>query len=446
MSEAAKAINSSYLGDDIEFYGCSTDTRTLQKGNLFIALRGENFDGHNFIEQAEAKGASSLLIDKESKYELPALTSDNTKKAMGLLAKSWRSKLPVRTVAVTGSNGKTSVKEIVKSILSEAGNVHATTGNLNNDIGVPITLFALAKEHEYAVIEMGANHAGEIDWLSHIAIPDVAVITQCAPAHLEGFGSIEGVARAKAEIYGGLHQDGTAVINADDKYADFWKEISSNRKQLLFSFENKNADVYASDVNNRPEKNSIEFVLHIKNESITISMPMPGKHNVMNALSAAACCHCLNISIEMIKQGIEKMQSVSGRLQFLTGKAGSRIIDDTYNANPTSLLAAINVLNELPGKKILVLGDMGELGDTSIELHAEAGENAKLSGIDNLFTLGDLSAHASQAFADGAEHFTDISNLNNHLLSKLNPETTILIKGSRSMRMERVINAVREDT
>ena len=445
LSEAARALNATHIGNDVAFYGCSTDTRKIQKENLFIAIQGEQFDGHDFIEQAELNGASSLLLDKESKHSLPSLKTDNTRKSMGLLAKTWREKLSVKTVAITGSNGKTSVKEMVKSILSGVGEVHATEGNLNNDIGVPITLFALEEEHEYAVIEMGANHAGEIDWLSHITIPDVAVITQCAPAHLEGFGSIEGVARAKAEIYGGLHEEGTAVINADDNYASYWKEVANDRKQCLFSYDDKQADVFASNVYNEPETNSVNFVLHINNESLPISLPMPGKHNVMNALAAAACCYCLDVSTTAIKQGLESMRGVSGRLQYRAGKAGARIIDDTYNANPTSLAAAIHVLTALPGKKILVLGDMGELGDTAETLHTEAGLQAKKSGTDILFTFGDLSAHASHTFAEGAQHFNDVNKLNSQLLNILDADTTVLVKGSRSMHMERVIDAIKED-
>ncbi len=445
LSDVVLAINASLIGADVEFNGCSTDTRTIEKDNLFIALHGENFDGHNFIEQAAEKGASSCLIDKQSEKILPTLLVQDAKHAMGLLAQRWRETLDVRIVAVTGSNGKTSVKEMVKSILSEAGSTHATSGNLNNDIGVPLTLFALDGLHNYAVIEMGANHIGEIEWLSAITKPDVAVITQCAPAHLEGFGSVDSVAKAKAEIYSGLQEAGVAVINADDDYADYWKNICAERQTCCFSLTNNQADVYASDILEQIEQKNIKFNLHIGNKAIQIKLPLVGMHNVKNALAAAACCLSLNISLELIKQGLEKLTGVKGRLQFLSGQHESRIIDDTYNANPASLAAAISVLSHIKGKRYLVLGDMGELGNTAADLHAEAGQIASKAGIDGLFTLGELSQYAQQSFGEGAIHFRNIDELNKHIKSLLGSNITILVKGSRSMKMERVVNAITEE-
>ena len=248
LSEAAKTIGASLNGEDVIFSGCSTDSRTIEKGNLFIALKGENFDGHKYISVAEKKGASSLIVDHEISNTKSFIKVKNTRKAMGLLAKSWREKITIPLIAITGSNGKTTVKEMVTNILSTVSSVHATPGNLNNDIGVPKTLFGLNKNHNYAVVEMGANNSGEIEWLSKISLPNVAVITQCAPAHLEGFKNIESVAKAKAEIYLGLQSSGTAIINADDIYADFWKNSCKEINQVTFGIKSKNADVRAKKI------------------------------------------------------------------------------------------------------------------------------------------------------------------------------------------------------
>ncbi|MEQ8428627.1 MAG: UDP-N-acetylmuramoyl-tripeptide--D-alanyl-D-alanine ligase [Gammaproteobacteria bacterium] len=442
LSRAADAMNARYHGQDVEFIGCSTDSRTLQKQNLFIAIKGENFDGHDFVSKAEAAGASSLLLQKNVEHVLPALTVDDTRKAMGKLARAWREQLAIPLVAITGSNGKTTVKEMVKAILANIADVHATSGNLNNDIGVPLTLFALDQHHRYAVIEMGANHPGEIAWLSSIARPNVAVITQCAPAHLEGFGSIDGVASAKAEIYSGLGTSGTAIINADDDYAEYWKAGSSVHKQCTFAIENTHADVRALDITTVGD--STEFTLLTRHGEIAIRLPLPGRHNVMNALAAAACCISLGIELMVIRKGLEQMQGVKGRLQIGKGYKGCRVIDDTYNANPTSLAAAVNVLMSYPGKHVLVLGDMGELGESSIELHATAGKQARVAGVDQLFTLGELSRHASAAFGDDEQHYVKVDKLTAALLDAIDETTTLLIKGSRSMKMERVVEKLLE--
>jgi UDP-N-acetylmuramoyl-tripeptide--D-alanyl-D-alanine ligase len=445
LSKAAAAINANLIGDDVVFNGCSTDSRTIENGNLFIALSGENFDGHDYVSVAEERGASSLMLEKEVNHVKPVLQVENSRRAMGLLAKTWRDELSIPLVAITGSNGKTTVKEMITSILSEISEVHATSGNLNNDIGVPLTLFGLDKKHQYAVVEMGANHPGEIEWLSSIARPNVAVITQCAPAHLEGFGSVEGVARAKAEIYSGLQSNGTAIINVDDEYANFWQKTCEHLKQFSFGIKSETANVTAKDIKVLTEKNSIQFILHSEKESIDIVLPLFGEHNVMNALASAACCLSLDVPLSSIKAGLEKMSPVKGRLQVKSGKKGSRIIDDTYNANPTSLGAALKVLGQYKGSRYLVLGDMGELGETAIQLHKEAGELAKQAGVDKLFVIGDLSINAVQSFGQDAQHFNSHDELGKTLLDSINKNTTILIKGSRSMQMEKVVNALVEE-
>jgi UDP-N-acetylmuramoyl-tripeptide--D-alanyl-D-alanine ligase len=444
LSKAAAATNSNFIGEDIIFSGCSTDSRTIEDGNLFIALKGDLFDGHDYVSVAEENGASSLMLEREVNNTKPVLQVEDTRKTMGLLAKFWREEISIPLIAITGSNGKTTVKEMVSSILSEISEVHATSGNLNNDIGVPLTLFGLDKKHQYAVVEMGANHPGEIEWLSAIARPNVAVITQCAPAHLEGFGSVEGVAKAKAEIYSGLQSSGTAIINVDDEYADFWKKSCEHLNKLGFGIESELADVRAKNIKTLTESASIQFELNYKQGAIKIMLPLSGEHNVMNALAAAACCLSLDISLTTIKSGLENMLPVKGRLQIKAGKQGARIIDDTYNANPASLEAALKVLSHYQGSRYLVLGDMGELGNAEIGLHKNAGKLAKQLGIDKLFTLGELSINTLQGFGSDSFYFESHDELNEALMNHLDKNTTVLIKGSRAMRMERVVNALTE--
>ena len=382
LSEAAKTVGSSLDGEDVVFCGCSTDSRTIEKGNLFIALKGDYFDGHQYISVAEKKGASSLIVDRGASNTKPFIKVKNTRKAMGLLAKSWREKITIPLIAITGSNGKTTVKEMVTSILSTISSVHSTSGNLNNDIGVPKTLFGLNKNHNYAVVEMGANKLGEIEWLSRISSPNVAVITQCAPAHLEGFKNIETVAKAKAEIYLGLQSSGTAIINADDIYADFWRNSCKEINQITFGIESKNADVRAERIKSSIDNLSVKFILLLGKESVEICLPILGEHNVMNALAAAACCISLDISLQSIKKGLENISSIKGRLEIKTGKNQVRIIDDTYNANPASLDVAIKALCSFDGPHYIVLGDMGELGDKAKTFHKKVGLLAKKRNVE----------------------------------------------------------------
>jgi UDP-N-acetylmuramoyl-tripeptide--D-alanyl-D-alanine ligase len=445
LSKVAVAINANFIGEDIVFSGCSTDSRTIEDGNLFIALTGENYDGHDYVSVAEENGASSLMLEREVSHVKSVLQVKNTRKAMGLLARTWRDEISIPLVAITGSNGKTTVKEMVTSILSEISEVHATSGNLNNEIGVPLTLFGLDKKHQYAVIEMGANHPGEIEWLSAIARPNVAVITQCAPAHLEGFGSVEGVAKAKAEIYSGLQSSGTAIINADDEYADFWRKSCEHLNQFSFGIKTKSADVIAKNIVAVTENNSIQFELSCAPGSIEILLPLAGEHNVMNALAASACCLSLDVPLATIKTGLEKMSPVKGRLQIKAGKHGARIIDDTYNANPSSLGAALKVLSQYKGTHYLVLGDMGELGSTAAQLHKDAGKLARESGVDKLFTLGELSINALQGFGSNSFYFESHDELNEALVNLLDEDSIVLVKGSRAMQMERVVNVLTEE-
>jgi UDP-N-acetylmuramoyl-tripeptide--D-alanyl-D-alanine ligase len=357
---------------------------------------------------------------------------------MGELAGYWRGGFELPLIALTGSNGKTTVKEMLRAVLSLQAPVLSTCGNLNNDIGVPLTLFGLGGEHRFAVIEMGANHAGEIEYLSRMARPTVALITQCAPAHLEGFGSVAGVARAKGEIFRGLLEDGVAIINADDDYADYWSGSAADHRRISFGLRQP-ADVSAHSIRLDPGRGRQTFSLDLAGTAVDVSLALPGRHNVMNALAAAACCLAIAIPPRQIQAGLESMQPVKGRLQLHTTAGGVRLLDDSYNANPASLAAALAVLAEMPGRHWLVLGDMGELGEAAAALHRQAGEQARARGVERLYAVGELSAGAVQAFGAGAEHFADTAELLSALRRDLDADTTVLIKGSRAMAMDAIV-------
>ena len=439
--ELAQLLTGELFGDDVEFSGANTDTRKLQGGELFIALRGPRFDGHDFVRNAGEAGARAVLVEHEVDAGLPGVVVPNTRLAMGTLASSWRHRFQCPLIAVTGSNGKTTVKEMLRAILGKQGRVLSTSGNLNNDIGVPLTLFDLDKEHDYAVIEMGANHAGEIDYLTRVAKPDIALITQCAPAHLEGFGSVEGVANAKGEIYAGLGADGCAVINADDAFAELWRGLNSDRRQLSFGL-SAEADVRAANMTVSPDDGQ-SFHLVTPLGDADVSLPLLGRHNVMNALAAAAAVTALDFTPDMIAAGLARLQPVAGRLARVPGQAGSILIDDSYNANPGSLRAALEVLVAQPGRPWLVLGDMGELGGAAESLHGAAGEQARTLGVERLYGIGELSRLAVTAFGAGGQHFDSMEALITRLQDDVADGIALLVKGSRSARMERVIEALR---
>lgn len=437
ISRAAEILQAPYHGDDVYFSGCSTDTRTIREKELFIALHGENFDGHKYVDKARVFGASAVLVEEKINHPIPSIVVENTRHAMGELARNWRADFSIPLIAITGSNGKTTVKEMVTAILSCKSTVLATQGNLNNDIGVPLTLFGLGDEHQYAVIEMGANHPGEIERLSRIAQPTVAIITQCAPAHLEGFGSIEGVAHAKSEIFNGLLDDGVAIINGDDDFSELWLDNSKHVNQLTFGLGGHN-EITAESVQISAGKSSFQLITPVGN--IEVKLNLSGRHNIANALAASACAISLGIALSNIKQGLESLSAVKGRLQIKQGLNQSRIIDDTYNANPTSLNAGLEVLNEFFGRHWLVIGDMGELGSDAEELHIQAGIISKASGIERLYALGDLTKLSVQSFGEGAYHLNSHEELSSLLEKEINSEVTILIKGSRAMGMERLVN------
>ncbi len=424
-----------------KFRGVSTDTRQLHAGELFVALRGPRFDAHTLIEEARRRGAVAAVVERGVATALPLIKVDHTRAALGRLAAAWRERHDVPIVAVTGSNGKTTVKNMLAAIFERAGPVLATRGNLNNDIGVPLTLFELKPEHRCAVIEMGANHAGEIAGLCHIAKPTAAIITLCAPAHLEGFGSIEGVARAKGEIIDGTSAEGVIVLNADDAYFPLWKDLARGRRIVRFGLQAP-AEVTAELREEEMGGAGSRFELRLPGAAIAVNLPLPGRHNVMNALAAAACAWALGRDAPAIRAGLEGMRPAHGRLEIVPGLSGSRVIDDSYNANPASLKAALEVLRREPGEHWLVLGDMGELGEDAEAHHREAGRMARAAGVLRLYGIGPLTRLAVEAFGSGARHFDDYDELIAALRAGVGGGTTVLIKGSRAMHMETIVQAI----
>lgn len=452
VKEAAQVLHTGWSGEDVLFNGVSTDSRTLKQGNLFVALAGENFDGSRFVASAIEKGAVAAMIRQATdSHDLPAnipvIRVNDTRLGLGQLAAHWRSRFVLPVIGVTGSNGKTTVKEMIASILRQvtvngaAGasesldSVLATEGNLNNDIGVPQMLLRLREHHRYAVIEMGMNHIGEISYLTQLAKPAAALITNAGAAHIEGLGSVEAVARAKAEIFEGLDQQGTAVINADDMYAPLWRQYAGSRLIMDFGLRERariGAEYQTDSLTSR-------IALRLPDGIATVRLQVPGVHNIYNALAAAAAAAALGINKELIACGLESFQGVRGRMQKKPGLHHARLIDDTYNANPESVRAALAVLAAISGKKILVLGDMGELGKSSVDLHRTIGRDARKAGLDQLLTLGELSAYATEEFGKGAQHFNTLDELLNAAESLLTDDVTVLVKGSRFMQMERVI-------
>lgn len=419
--------------------GVTIDSRTVKPGELFIALRGERFDGHDFIEQAAHQGAVAVICEHPATgLAIPQITVKDSLAALASLAAHHRQSIHCPVIALTGSNGKTSVKEMIAAILPQPS--HATPGNFNNHIGAPLSVLQLTPQHRYAVFELGASHIGEIAYTVALVKPQIALINNIAPAHIEGFGSIDGVARAKGEIYEGLPPDGTAVVNNDDNYAHFWDEIIATKNVLRFGL-HKAQDVTAENLI-FDEHGCAQFTLILPQGREKINLQTPGEHSVRNALAAASCCYAAGIASNEIAAGLERFTGVKGRMCYQQGINGSVIIDDSYNANLRSVLAAIEVLAKRAGKRILVLGDMGELGAWTQEHHEEIGRVAMKKGIDSVVTCGNHSKYTSAAFGDKGRHYSQQSALINDLLPQLDAETTVLVKGSRSAAMENVVKAL----
>lgn len=434
FNQAASLLNSTPSESDFAFHGITTDSREVTPGCVFAALIGENFDGHDYVEQAKILGASALLVSREVDTDLPVLQVEDVLTALGKLAGSWRLQCPARVVGITGSNGKTTVKEMVASILRLSGAVLATYGNYNNELGLPLTLFYLQHAHDFAVIEMGASKPGDITYLGSIAKPDVGVITNVGPAHLEGFGDVEGVAMAKGEMYASLPLDGIAVMNLEEPWVEHWRTLNKASNILYFNGDDEDS-IRAQQVGD-------QWIVHTPKGEFELQISLPGLHNISNALAATAVCLALEISLDDISKGLKAVPPVPGRLNMVHAKSGWLVIDDTYNANPASLYAAIDVLNSQRGEPWLVLGDMKELGTDSREIHAELGTAARALGVKRLFALGDASLATVDAFGEGALHFDDKEKMIDQLCQQLRPDVTCLVKGSRSMGMEFVVDAI----
>lgn len=446
LSEIAERIGGVLYGEDIPIAGVSIDTRTIKEGDLYCAIKGEHFDGNDFAAQAEQAGAAAAILNQKAEISIPVVITPDTRLALAELAGMWRDKLSVQVVGITGSNGKTTVKEMTSAILGTSGPVLFTQGNLNNDIGVPLTLLRLRPGHRYAVIEMGANHAGEIAYTSRCAKPHVTIINNVGPAHLEGFGSVDGIARAKGEIIGSLAADGTAVLNHDDAYFDYWRELSGTRKVLSFGLR-EGADIRAEVITTRIDNGEFAttFDWVDRTNRMQMRLKLAGRHNVLNALAAGAAAIALGIDHGSIKQGLENVKPVTGRLQPLIGRLGNIVIDDTYNANSASLKAGLDVLIECGGEPWVALGAFGELGPESPDIHREMGEAMKAIGIKRLFATGQDAIHAVRAFGDGATFYEAQEDLTESLQSELSGRETLLVKGSRAQRMERVVGAIVEN-
>jgi UDP-N-acetylmuramoyl-tripeptide--D-alanyl-D-alanine ligase len=438
LLQAAEVLAGRCVSTDAAFRGVSTDTRQLQSGNLFVALQGMDHDGHDYLDAAHARGAAAALVSRIRKAPLPLLEVADTRRALGQLAAYWRAQFTLPVVAITGSNGKTTVRSMTHAILACTGRTLATQGNLNNDIGLPLTLFRLSPQDRYAVLEMGANHPGEIDYLADIARPGIAVVTNAGPAHLEGFGDIEGVARAKGEVFTRLGPEGVALINADDHYAPLWRELAAHCRIVEFGLQAE-ADVHARWQGGTEGSTVTLFTPWGDTE---FDLPLPGRHNVMNALAASAAALAAGAALDAVRQGLSTLSPVTGRFTLHRLPNAITVIDDTYNANPGSLQAAIESLTMADGETWLVLGDMAELGPEALELHREAGQRARASGVDRLYALGELSRAAAEAFGGNAATFDSLEDLLAALNDGLHDGVHVLVKGSRRMRMERVVEAL----
>jgi UDP-N-acetylmuramoyl-tripeptide--D-alanyl-D-alanine ligase len=441
LAHFAGAMRGALVGEDADFVGVSTDSRTLARGELFVALSGPNFDAHDFVAAAAARGACGAVVARRLPLALPQIVVDDTLLALQRAAAAWREQFPIPVVAVAGSNGKTTTKELIAAILGEHGPCHATRGNLNNHIGVPLTLLGLERQHATAVVEIGANHAGDVAALMPLVRPTVGVVTNAGAEHLEGFGDLDGVARAEGELFAGLGAGATAIINADDAYAALWLGLNRAARHLRFGFAAA-ADFRAASPQTIDGGAGQQFTLLTPAGEVSVRLALAGRHNVVNALGAAAAAHASGATLSAIAAGLGRMRAVGGRLQLQPALRGAQLIDDSYNANPSSLTAALQVLAAIGGERWLVLGDMAELGAHTRAAHIAAGREARAAGVSRLFALGALTGDAVEAFGAGAEWFPDAAPLAARVVALLAPAVTVLVKGSRLNRLERVVAAL----
>ena len=437
LSIAAKWSGAEHFGRDVKFSGVEIDSRKVNPDSLFVALTGTHHDGHDYLDEAQSRGAAAAVVARPVSAPLPLLIAKDTVYALGRMAAAWRQQFQLPVIAVLGSNGKTTVKEMIAAILrqKEGDAVLSTQGNQNNALGVPLTLFRLGSRHRAAVLELGANGYGEIAHLGEMAKPDIAVITNAGLDHLAGFGGIEGAARANGEVFPSMNGNGIAVLNGDDECLAIWRQQTGDRLCIHFGFKS-GADVRG---NWQPRLDGGDLTIESPWGRIQIRLHLMGNHNALNALAAAAACLALDIEPEQIAAGLAAARPVAGRLQSRFGACGACIIDDTYNANPSSLAAALDTLAAMPGKKLLVLGDMAELGDDSEIWHIRAGKMARMMGVEEVFTIGGLAGLAAASFGEGAHHLAEVTSLVEALLPRLRPDVNVLVKGSRCMAMESVV-------
>lgn len=444
LSQLAEVVDGRLHGDDQSFSGVSTDTRSIRKDQLFVALKGPNFDGNEYVPEAANTGASGALVERLSEnISFSQIVVPDARKALGVYAHAWRNQFDIPVAAITGSNGKTTIKQLLSAILAVRGPVLSTRGNLNNDIGLPLTLLDMRPHHWAAVIEMGANHHGEIALLTNLAKPDVGVLSNANAAHLEGFGSIKGVAEAKGELFENMPESSTAIINNDDQYAEFWKTLAAPREIKTFGLSSE-ADFYAVNLHHDIQNDQplLSFDLIHGGQEQRISINFPGRHNVYNTLAAAAAATSLGLTLEEISIGVKGAKPAASRLNVSVTDDGVRIIDDSYNANPDSLRAGVELLCQMEGQPWLVLGDMAELGDLAESMHRDAGVMAKEHGVERLFATGQFSRFAVDAFGAGADHFESQQAMASAIQKDWSNGVNILVKASRSMGFEHVVAAL----
>ena len=437
LSGIQAPLRGTLIGKDCSFDGVSTDSRTITPGQLFVALKGENFDAGDFVSEAAKKGACAAVVSRPVELDIPRLQVEDTLLALGQLGSLNRSRSQAGIAAVTGSQGKTTVKEMLGAILAEAGETWVTRGNLNNAIGVPLSLLGLEQQHRFAVIELGANAVGEIAYSVALVKPHVAVLTNATPTHLEGFGSLAGVVQGKGEIVEGLAEDGVAVLNADDPHYLNWVNRAGRRRTVSFGCRNAEAQFRAID----PvigKTGQVQFELRTPQGSRMASLKLLGRHNAINAAAAAAAAVQMGVSLEAVISGLARVRAVKGRMCLMTGREGATVIDDSYNASPSSFKAAIDLLAEFEGERLLIMGDMAEMGNESASAHTEVGEYARQRKINRLWATGNLSRLAVNAFGSGGRLFSDQEALIGACQDILGDSTTLLIKGSRSASMDKV--------
>ncbi|NKB75918.1 MAG: UDP-N-acetylmuramoyl-tripeptide--D-alanyl-D-alanine ligase [Gammaproteobacteria bacterium] len=447
LSQIAAVVEGALVGPDAECHAVKIDSRSVQCGDLFVAIPGEKYDGHDYVATVSEQFAAGAMVSKPQNTEIGQVVVKDTTRSLGLLGAHWRSRFDVPVVSVTGSNGKTTVTALISTILNVTGNCLSPKGSFNNQWGVPLTLLELRDAHDYIVVEMGMNHIGELDYLSSLARPDVALLNNAAPAHLEGLGSVEKIAEAKAEIFNGLRDGGVAILNADDAFYGYWKDGLSahegNHSVLTFGW-SENADVVIENLVCLESGSSFE--LKISGQRISVDIPLLGAHNAMNAAAAACAAYAIGLTPEQIKEGLENGKAKAGRLNMKNGLFGSMIVDDSYNANPASMKAGIDVLARMDRRKILVLGEMAELGDSAWDLHYQIGKYAKDAGIEQLYCLSEKNTQVSSAYVEGyggdAKQFSSLTALVEELKSVLDADVLVVIKGSRSSGMERVVGEV----